>query len=161
MIINNKIFCHTHSLAIYCAKKSGLYDSKDFKILIINQVIDWANEITIKIAPSIRAVMREKNIEKFKRLRIEFIKNDLIKWFGYLENLLNNFSLNKKFFTDKFSIADITAWRVITWFTSGKLDMIDKSFLKEFPVLKSYFSNLNSYKPLIKLKEYRSIVESD
>ena len=60
MIVKDKIYSHTHSLAHFCAKKSKLYDSDDYKALIIDQVLDWANEITNKIAPSIRAAMREK-----------------------------------------------------------------------------------------------------
>ena len=81
MIYDNKQFGHTHSLAVFCAKKASLYEKDEVKILIINQVIDWANEITNKIAPSIRAEMRDKNFEKSKKLRKLFIKNDLPIWF--------------------------------------------------------------------------------
>ncbi len=158
MIIDNKQFAHTHSLAKFCAIRSSLYDNDEFKILIIDQVLDWANEITNHVAPSIRAAMREKNHEKFKKLRKEFIKNDLINWFSYLENLLKNSSSQKQFFTDKFSIADITAWRMIFWFCSGKLELINDSFLNELPVLKNYYDNISNYKPLIELKEFKSIV---
>ena len=158
MIINDKKFAHTHSLAKFCAIRSSLYDDNEFKILIIDQVLDWANEITNHIAPSIRAAMREKNLEKFKNLRNDFVKNDLLTWFSYLENLLNNNSEEKQFFTDKFSIADITAWRVIYWFCSGKLELINSSFLNEFPSLKKYYKHINNYKPLTKLTEFKSLV---
>ena len=104
LIYDNNIYAHTHSLAIFCAQQANLYDNDKQKILIINQVLDWANDITIKIAPSIRAAMREKNYEKSKRLRKEFIKNDLLVWFSYLEQLLKRSSSENKFFTDKFSI---------------------------------------------------------
>ncbi len=158
MIINNKSFAQTHSLAKFCAIRSSLYDNDEFKILVIDQVLDWANEITNQIAPSIRAAIREKDFEKSKRLRKEFIKNDLFTWFLYLENLFKNSSSEKQFFTDKFSIADITAWRVIFWFCSGKLDLIDDSFLSELPALKKYYDDINNYKPLNSLQEFRSIV---
>tara|TARA_E500000331_G_scaffold25499_1_gene21868 strand:- start:11 stop:646 length:636 start_codon:yes stop_codon:yes gene_type:complete len=158
MIVDNKQFAQTHSLAKFCAIRSSLYDNDEFKILIIDQVLDWANEITNHIAPSIRAAMREKNFEKFKRLRKEFVKNDLILWFTYLENLLKNSSSKKQFFTDKFSIADITAWRVIYWFCSGKLELINDSFLNELPILKKYYHHINNYTPLSELREFKSIV---
>ena len=158
MVINNQKFAHTHSLAKFCAIRSALYDDDEFKILIIDQVLDWANEITNHIAPSIRAAMREKNLEKFKKLRNDFVTNDLMTWFSYLENLLNNYSLEKKFFTGKFSIADITAWRVIFWFCSGKLELINSSFLNDFPILKKYYNHINEYKPLTRLTEFKSLV---
>ena len=66
MVYDNKQFGHTHSLAVFCAKKASLYEKDEVKILIINQVIDWANEITNKIAPSIRAEMCDKNFENQK-----------------------------------------------------------------------------------------------
>jgi glutathione S-transferase len=71
---------------------------------------------------------------------------------------LQRTSTNKKFFTDKFSLADITAWRLIYWFKSGKLDQINSNFLDDFTVLKSYFENLSNYKPLNELKEYSEII---
>ena len=157
MIINEKKFSQTHSLAKFCASRASLYDTDELKVLVIDQVLDWANEITTHIAPSIRAAMREKNYAKSIRLRKDFIKNDLISWFSYLENLLKSSSSNKKFFTDKFSIADITAWRVIFWFCSGKLDLIDPSFLNQTPVLNNYYNEICNYEPLNKLEEFKSI----
>ncbi len=161
MIYDNKQFGHTHSLAVFCAKKASLYEKDELKILVINQVIDWANEITNKIAPSIRAEMRDKNFEKSKKLRKLFIKNDLPVWFSYLENLLKNFSSDNNFFTDKFSIADITAWRVIYWFYSGKLDQINSSFIDEYPILKKYFLDISAHKKFSNLDEFKQITQEN
>ena len=63
----------------------NLYERASRNGALVNFV--WANEIIINIAPSISAAMREKNLEKSKQLRKEFIKNDLEIWFCYLENL--------------------------------------------------------------------------
>ncbi len=157
MIIDGKQFSHTHSLARFCAIRSSLYENEEFKILFIDQVLDWANEVTNLIAPSIRAAMREKNLEKSKRLRKEFINNDLSIWFKYLEDLLKRSSLKGQFFTDKFSIADITAWRVLYWFCSGKLDLITDAFLDDLPLLKKYYISIHNYAPLSQLEEFKSI----
>ena len=68
----------------------------------------------------------------------------MIYIFGfYLESLLKRSSSEKLFFTDKFSIADITAWRVIYWFTSGKLDLVNASFLNKLPLLKKYYEKIS------------------
>ena len=102
-----------------------------------------------------------KNFEKSKKLRKEFIKNSLHIWFSYLENLLNRYSSDKEFFTDKFSIADITAWRLIHWFVSGKLDLIDASFLDELPILKNYHRKLSQFEPFSKLSEFKEILNQN
>ena len=140
-------------LARFCAIQSKLYDDNKLKALVIDQVLDWANEITNKIAPSIRAAMRDKDLKKSKRLREEFIENDLLIWFSYLEKLFDQNSMNKKFFNDKFSIADIVAWRVIYWFYCGRLDQIDNKFLNKFPSIQNFFNQMNSFKPLPIIQE--------
>tara|TARA_Y100001954_G_C15776703_1_gene587405 strand:+ start:821 stop:1444 length:624 start_codon:yes stop_codon:yes gene_type:complete len=154
MEIDGKIFAHTHSMVRYCAVQSGLYAQDPIKALVIDQVIDWANEITLRIAPSIR----EKNIEKSSLLRKKFIKNELHTWFGYLENLFDSFSEDRKFFIQKFSIADITAWRVIHWFVSGQLDQIPLDFIDKYPILKKFYKDISNLKSFNNLKEFKDIV---
>ena len=158
MIIKDKQYAHTHSLARFCALESKLYDNDKLKAMVIDQVLDWANEITNKIAPSIRAAMRDKDLIKSKKLREQFIKNDLLVWFSYLEKLFDQNSKKKKFFTDEFSMADIVAWRVIYWFYCGRLDQIDNKFLDKFPLIQNFFKEMSAFKTFIELKEYKDII---
>ena len=158
MILDNNKYAHTHSIARFCAIKSNLYSVNELEAIIIDQVLDWSNEITNKIAPSIRAAMREKNFEKSKKLRKEFIDNELFIWFSYLEKLFDKSSSEKVFFNDKFSIADITTWRMILWFCSGKLEQINQEFISEFPLLENFFKKMNDYEPFINLNEYKEIM---
>ena len=160
MFLKKKVYAHTHSLARFCALNSGLLDLDEAKVLIIDQVIDWANDITIKIAPSIRAEIREKNPEKAKSLRLNFIKNDLMAWFSYLEKLFINSSVKKEFFTDKFSLADITTWRMIQWFVSGKLNYIEKDFIEDFNVLKELYNRVSNLEKFKSLPEFTEILKN-
>ncbi|OUX42066.1 hypothetical protein CBE37_03645 [bacterium TMED277] len=153
MELNGKIYGHTHSISRFCAIKSGLYENDELKALIIDQVLDWANEITFRIALSIR----EKNQDKAKKLRQRFIKNDLNKWFGFLDNLYKKSATKNNFFTEKFSLADITAWRIILWFTSGKLFDVPEEFIQDFPRLKSFYKSINDYDKFNKLSEFKEI----
>ena len=153
MELDGKIYGHTHSISKFCAIKSGLYENDELKALIIDQVIDWANEITFRIALSIR----EKNQDKAKKLRKRFIKNDLYKWFGFLNDLYKSSATKNKFFTGKFSLADITAWRIILWFTSGKLFDVPEEFIQDFPELKSFYKSINDYDEFNKLSEFKEI----
>ena len=158
MVIDDKQYAHTHSLARFCAIESKLYGDNNLKAMVIDQVIDWANEITNKIAPSIRAAMKDRDLEKSKRLRAEFIKNDLFVWFSYLEKLFDQNSKKKIFFNDKFSMADIVAWRVTYWFYCGRLDQVDNKFLDKFPLIQNFFKQMNTFKSFTKLNEYKDII---
>ena len=110
MYYKDNVYCHTHSLATFCASNQT-FTVVTKKQIIIHQVIDWANEITYRIAHSIR----EKNPDKSKKLRRVFIEKDFYTWFGYLEDFLKK-TLIIHSSLEKLSIADITAWRVIRWF---------------------------------------------
>tara|TARA_B100000989_G_scaffold245655_1_gene192794 strand:+ start:1216 stop:1872 length:657 start_codon:yes stop_codon:yes gene_type:complete len=160
MFLNDKVYAHTHSLARFCAHHSNLLDVDDTKILIIDQVIDWANDITLKIGPSIRAEIREKNLEKAKSLRLNFIKNDLENWFLYLEKLFVDSSAKKEFFTDRFSVADIVAWRLIQWFTSGILNYIDTNFINDFYLLKKLYHRISNIEKFKTLSEFKEILKN-
>ena len=153
LITDDQVFCHTHSLAIFCATKSNLYSSDEKTKMIINQVIDWANDVTYRIAHSIR----EKNEEKSKKLRRIFIEKDLLQWFEYLEKFFILHSKNN-YFTGDFSIADITAWRLIRWFTSGNLDQIDTGFINKFPNLNNFYKNIIIDKKICNLNEFKEIM---
>jgi len=156
MKLKKKTYGQTSSIARFCAIRASLYEKNPEKSLIIDQVLDWANDITYKIAPSIR----EKNKAKQLKLRKIFVRNDLDLWFGFLENLLKNSSNKQKFFTEKFSLADITAWRLIYWFCSGKLEGIDKNFIQKFNFLNHYYHNISKIKKFNELKEYKKIISS-
>ena len=96
-------------------------------------------------------------VTKSKKLRKEFIDNDLLLWFSFLEKLFDKYSNKKVFFNDQFSIADITVWRMILWFSSGKLEQIDQNFIKKFPLLENFFKEINNFQPFTSLKEYKDI----
>ena len=153
LTIDGRTYCHTHSLAIFCSSISNLYDSDIENQLIINQIIDWANEITYRIAHSIR----EKNQVKSRKLRKIFIQKDLFTWFRFLENFYIDNSKNS-FFTGKFSIADITAWRVIRWFLSGQLEQIPVDFIKDFPELYKFYNRICCDKKFSDLIEFKEIM---
>ncbi len=153
MYYKDNVYCHTHSLATFCASKSDLYSSDEKKQIIIHQVIDWANEITYRIAHSIR----EKNPDKSKKLRRVFIEKDFYTWFGYLEDFFKKNS-NNSFFIGELSIADITAWRVIRWFLSGNLEQIDIKFIEKFPNLQNFYEKFSLNENFKKIREFQEIM---
>ena len=156
MIVDNKMYGQTIAIAKFCASKAGLYSKNEKECLVIDQVLNWANDINIRIARSIR----EKNKNKKEKLRKDFIKNDLMVWFEFLEKLFLRYSNNEKYFIDKFSLADITAWRVIHWFISGKLELIDPDFIKPFEYLQKFYKGICDEKSFRKLKEFDEIISN-
>ena len=145
-MINGEVIAQTGAIARICGKLSGLYPEDIVKAGKVDQVIDAATDINMLIRPS----MRENDPVKKKEMRIDLSKNDLPRYFGYLENILSETN-SHWFVDDKMTIADIAIWRIMGWLTSGIIDDIPKNLIDKFDNLKKLYSLVNNDK---KIKEW-------
>ena len=82
----------------------------------------------------------------------------MIQLLQFLDNLYKSSVTKNNFFTEKFSLADITAWRIILWFVSGKLFDVPEEFIRDFPKLESFYKSINDYDKFNKLSEFKEIM---
>ena len=146
LIINGEVIAQTGAIARICGKLSGLYPEDIVEAGKVDQVIDAATDINMLIRPS----MRENDPIKKKEMREDLSKNDLPRYFSYLEDLLSN-NKSQWFVGNKMSIADIAIWRISGWLTSGIIDDIPKNLIDKFDNLKNLYSLVNNDK---KIKEW-------
>ena len=148
LVINGEVIAQTGAIARICGKLSGLYPEDIVEAGKVDQVIDAATDINMLIRPS----MRENDPIKKKEMREDLSKNDLPRYFSYLEDLLSN-NKSQWFVGHKMSIADIAIWRISGWLTSGIIDDIPKNLIDKFDNLKNLYSLVNNDK---KIKEWVS-----
>ena len=148
LVINGEVIAQTGAIARICGKLSGLYPEDIVEAGQVDQVIDAATDINMLIRPS----MRENDPIKKKEMREDLSKNDLPRYFRYLEDLLSN-NKSQWFVGNKMSIADIAIWRISGWLTSGIIDDIPKNLIDKFDNLKNLYSLVNNDK---KIKEWVS-----
>ena len=146
LVINGEVIAQTGAIARICGKLSGLYPEDIVEAGQVDQVIDAATDINMLIRPS----MRENDPIKKKEMREDLSKNDLPRYFSYLEDLLSN-NKSQWFVGNKMSIADIAIWRISGWLTSGIIDDIPKNLIDKFDNLKNLYSLVNNDK---KIKEW-------
>ena len=126
LVIDGLSIAQTGAIARICGKISGFYPDDLIEAGKVDQIIDTATDINLLIRPS----MREQDNSKRKLMREELSKNDLPKYFGYLENLLSE---DCEWFADnKMTIADIALWRLMGWLKSGFLDDIPSDITDKF-----------------------------
>ena len=141
MTINGKMFGQTAAMARYCGKLANLIPNNEIDVLLVDQILDVANDITYIIGPSIR----EKNLDKKKQMRLELNKKIIPIWLSHLENFLIDNKKSDFFISNKLTIADIIMWRILLWLSCGLLEDISKDIVKEFKLLNEYFSFISSY----------------
>ena len=143
--VNGKSVCQTGGIARYCGKQSGLYPKKNsLKAALIDQIIDMATDITTMLEPS----GAEKDISKKKMMREELTKGKMKRKISFLEELLGH-DQEEWFVGNQITIADIAIWRLMGWLTSGNVDYIPPTLLKDFPFVKNICSNVASHPKVI------------
>ena len=151
MEVDGQVIGQTAGIARFCGKLSGMYPKNDDILAAkIDQVIDAATDITNLVG----LTMREKDYDKKKLARKKLSEETLPKWFGFLENLLEENKSSKWFAGNKMSVADLAIWRLLGWIISGKLDHIPKTILELFPNLTKHY---NSVDTVPKVREWMSL----
>ena len=138
LVIDGQSIAQTGAIARICGKISGFYPESLVEAGKVDQIIDTATDINMLMRPS----MREQDPEKKKLMRQELSKNDLPKYFGYLENLLKD--ENIWFAENRMTIADIAIWRLMGWLKSGVIDDIPQDITDDFNKLNRVYNEVNN-----------------
>ena len=138
LVIDGQSIAQTGAIARICGKISGFYPESLVEAGKVDQIIDTATDINMLMRPS----MREQDPDKKKLMRQELSKNDLPKYFGYLENLLKD--ENIWFTKNRMTIADIAIWRLMGWLKSGVIDDIPKDITDGFNKLNTVYNEVNN-----------------
>ena len=138
LVIDGQSIAQTGAIARICGKISGFYPESLVEAGKVDQIIDTATDINMLMRPS----MREQDPDKKKLMRQELSKNDLPKYFGFLENLLKE--ENIWFAENRITIADIAIWRLMGWLKSGVIDDIPQDITDDFNKLNRVYNEVNN-----------------
>lgn len=156
LIVNNKTIAQTSAMIRYCGRLANLYPSDPMECALVDQIIDFANDITYLISPSIR----EKDEAEKKAKRKKLNDNILPEWISYLERFFIINNNGKYFVTEKFTVSDLVVWRILLWLTSGKLENVDLKLKDRFPKLEKYFNYMSNNSKVTNLNEYSRIMKN-
>ena len=138
--VDGKTIAQTGAIARYCGKLSGLYPTdNDFYAAKVDEVIDLATDITVKIRPA----LIEKDPEKRMEMRSELSETVLPHWLRFMETLLEDNGKTGYFVDDSLTVADLAAWRLCGWISGGVIDGIPETILDPFPLLKAHQNHIS------------------
>jgi glutathione S-transferase len=138
LLVDGQPIGQTGAIARFCGKLSGLYPTDDaLAAARIDQLIDAATDITIKVSPT----MRIKDPDAKLAAREALAEGPLPIWFGYLEALCPE---DGYLVGDALSIGDLAIWRLMGWFKGGFLDGIPTTLLDPFPRLSAHYERIGS-----------------
>ena len=139
--VDGKNIAQTGAIARFCGKLSGLYPTEnDFYAAKVDEVIDLATDITVKIRPA----LIEKEPEKKMEMRRELSETVLPHWLGFMESLLEDNGKTGYFVDDSLTVADLAAWRLCGWISGGIIDGIPETILDTFPLLNRHLNHISN-----------------
>ena len=139
--VDGKTIAQTGAIARFCGKLSGLYPTEnDFYAAKVDEVIDLATDITVKIRPA----LTEKEPVKRMEMRRELSETVLPHWLGLMETLLEDNGKTGYFVNDSLTVADLAAWRLCGWISGGIIDGIPETILDAFPLLNDHQNHISN-----------------
>ena len=139
--VDDKTIAQTGAIARFCGKLGGLYPTENyFYAAKVDEVIDLATDITVKIRPA----LIEKDPEKRMEMRRELSETVLPQWLGFMEKLLDTNGKTGYFVNDSLTLADLVAWRLCGWISGGIIDGIPETILDTFPLLNRHLNHISN-----------------
>jgi len=135
--VNDVQITQSDAITRYVGKLAGLYPEDDFQALLCDEVIGALEDINIKIG----ATFGLKG-DDLKNARDALATGALPKYLQWLQQQLE--SHGGEFLADhRLTIADLKAFVILRWLSSGKLDYIPSDLVEAAaPKLKDYLNRL-------------------
>jgi len=144
LTIDNIQITQSNAILRYVGKQSGLYPTDLYQALLCDEVIDLAEDCTIKI---VATFMLEGAV--LKEARETLIEGALSKYLKFLETKL--VAQGGAFFADQqLTIADLKVMTILNWLNASALDHIPHDLVANVaPTLSAYHDKICSHKAVV------------
>jgi len=137
LIINGQSIAQSGGIARICGKLSGMYPEDIIEAGKVDQIIDTVTDMNVMLNLS----MRENDPIIKKQMRAQLTNEDLPRYFGYLEKIIEANSTHW-FVGESMTIADIAVWSFLGWIAQGVLDDIPPEVIHPFEGLRKVYNEL-------------------
>jgi len=141
---HGKQISQSNSILRYVGKLGNLYPTDAFQALLVDEVIDAADDFSGIIAATLSIADPEKKKEK----RDEITNTSGPKFFGQLEKVLERNGAKENVYVSgkTLTIGDIKLFYLVAWLKSGVIDHIPTTLTDSFPLITALY---NAVKPQI------------
>lgn len=135
--VNDVQVTQSDAITRYAGKLAGLYPEDAFQALLCDEVLGALEDVNISIGATFRMTGDE-----LKNARETLAAGLLSKYLRWLEHQLE--SHGGQFFADKrLTIADLKAFVILRWLSSGKLDHVPVDLInRTAPKLRDYMNRI-------------------
>jgi glutathione S-transferase len=137
LCIDDVQITQSDAITRYVGKLAGLYPVDEFQALLCDEVLAALEDINIKIGATFGMTG-----DALKSARDALVTGSLPRYLRWLQNQLENHG--GAFFSDnRLTIADLKAFVILRWLSSGVLDHIPRDLVEtEAPMLKDFMNRI-------------------
>lgn len=138
--VDGQVVSQSNSINRYVGKRTGLYPKDDWQAFLCDEVMDAAEDISIRIAQTIDLPEDAK-----KKAREELAAGHITRYLGQFQARLK--AAGGEYFADqRFTVADLKIFMLIRWLRSGVLDHIPKDLVDTVaPQLVKHFERVANH----------------
>ena len=135
------VVSQSNAILRYAGKLGGLYPMDDhLAALRVDEILDAAEEATQSLGVSIG----EEDPDRKAALRRKMAEEDLPRWFGRLERILDQNGTSDHFVGTSLTVADLKMLYVIEKYLDGSLDGIPTTVMGPFGKLLAWRKNIRA-----------------
>jgi glutathione S-transferase len=151
--IDGKILSQSQACAAYVGKLGNMYPTNDnlFAQANCDEIINGCTDVTSTIGTSFRTP--KDQVQECREMLMDPESGRLYKHLKGLNSVVcqddSEYACGKE---HGLTIADLAVWRLVAWFSSGKLDYVPADFVMSFANLKAIYENVEGN---AKIQEYQ------
>jgi glutathione S-transferase len=148
--VDGRVVSQSNSINRYVGKLAGLYPKDDWQAFLCDEVMDAAEDISIRIAQTIELPEDAK-----KKARAELAAGHLPRYLQQFEARLK--AAGDQYFADRrLTVADLKVFMLIRWLRSGVLDHIPKDLVDRVaPQLVMHFERVANHPKVVSYYQRR------
>jgi glutathione S-transferase len=149
--VNGVQVTQSDAILRFIGKQVGLYPTDDYQALLCDEIMGALEDVNVKIGATFG-----KTGDDLKNAREALATDSLPRYLHWLEKQLENHG-GEYFADNRLSIADLKAFGILRWISSGMLDHIPTNLVEvEAPKLKVFISRIAALPAIEKYYAARS-----
>ena len=137
LFVDSEQFAQSNALLRYAGKKADLYPTDALEALRVDEALDTFQDIISKLIPTFYI---KDDKEKLLAARQKIVAED---WPVFFNGLSKKLDAAGGLFSAKLSIADISFYCLLKWFSGGVLDGVETTVLDAYPTLVKFLKRLS------------------
>ena len=129
--VDGHVVAQTAAIARFCGKLGGFYPTSEVDAARVDEMIATVEQTTALLNPT----MRLGDPARTQAAREALVEDALPRWLQMMEARLETFEGGDWAVGGAMTIADLAIWRMVGWFSEGKLDHIPTDLVDRFPRL--------------------------